>query len=200
MPKKKKGKVVQMLSPANYIRQKARNLPIYECRVNKDWEETGLVHITVARKHTNGNITMGAYLVDLKLLGVKDAFYKFSIDETEYIELIQQIKYKMDTDTAPYTLVHNIIFAGIEFAGDYGFKPHKDFTLVAQFILEEDNDDVELIDIECGKNGKPLYVRGPHETEAQANKIIAQLDREAGPGNYEFIRQPGERFMNEEFY
>lgn len=195
MAKKKKGKVVQMLSPANYIRQKARNLPIYECRVNKDWKESGLAHITVARKHTNGNITMGAYLVDLKLLGVKDAFYKFNIEETEYIELIQQIKYKMDTDTAPYTLVHNIIFAAIEFADDYGFKSHLDFTSVAQFILEEDNDDVELIDIECGKDDKPLYVRGPHETELQVNKIIAQLEREAGPGNYEVVWQSEEDFM-----
>ena len=195
MAKKKKGKVVQMLSPANYIRQKARNLPIYECRVNNDWEESGLAHITVARKHTNGNITMGVYLVDLKLLGVKDAFYKFNIDESEYMELTQQIKNKMNTDTAPYTLVHNIIFAGIEYADDYGFKPHNDFTSVAQFILEEDNDDVELIDIECGKNDKPLYVRGPYETEAKANQIIAQLEREAGPGNYEVVWQPEEGFM-----
>jgi hypothetical protein len=187
-----------MLSPANYIRQKARNLPIYECRLNKDWEDSGLAHITVARKHTNGNITFGVYLVDLKLLGVKDAFYQFNINETEYHELIQDLKAQLDTDTAPYKLVHNIIFAGIEFADDYGFKPHKDFTSVAQFILEEDTDEVELIDIECGNDDKPLYVRGPHETEAQANKIIAQLEREAGPGNYEVVWQTEEDFVEED--
>lgn len=197
MAKKKKGKVVQMLSPENYIRQKARNLPIYECRINKNWEDSGLAHITVARKHTNGNITMGVYLVDLKLLGVKDAFYKFNIDETEYIELIQQIKYKMDTDTAPYTLLHNIVFAGIEFADDYGFKPHKDFTSVAQFILEEDNDDVELIEIECGENDKPVYIRGPLDSEIRAKQIIAQLEREAGPGNYEVVWQSEEDFKED---
>jgi hypothetical protein len=101
----------------------------------------------------------------------------------------------MNTDTAPYTLVHNIIFAAIEFADEYGFKPHMDYTSVAQFILEEDNDDVELMDIECGKDDKPLYVRGPYETEIQANKIIAQLERKAGPGNYEVVWQPEEGFM-----
>ena len=38
MAKKKKGKVIQMLSPENYIKQRARTLPIYECRINSDWE------------------------------------------------------------------------------------------------------------------------------------------------------------------
>lgn len=33
MTEKKKGKVVQMLSPENYIRQKAPTLPVYECWV-----------------------------------------------------------------------------------------------------------------------------------------------------------------------
>jgi len=198
MAKKKKGKVVQMLSPANYIRQNARNLPIFECRVNKDWKESGLANITVARKHTNGNITMGMYLVDLKLLGVKDAFYKFNISESEYHDFIQDIKAQLDTDTAPYKLVHNIIFAGIEFADDYGFKPHKDFTSVAQFILKEDNDDVELMDIDCGEDDKPVYVRGPLDSQMQANKIIAQLEREAGPGNYEIVWQTEEDFTEED--
>lgn len=197
MAKKKKGKVVQMLSPANYIRQKARNLPIYECRVNKDWEKSGLAHITVARKHTNGNITMGMYLVDLKLLGVKDAFYKFNISESEYHDFIQDIKDQLDADTAHYKLVHNIIFAGIEFADDYGFKPHKDFTSVAQFILEEDTEEIELMEIDCGEDDKPVYVRGPLDSQIQANKIIAQLERKAGPGNYEVVWQTEEDFVEE---
>ena len=40
MAKKKQSKVVQMLSPENYIRQKARTLPVYKCFVNTDWQET----------------------------------------------------------------------------------------------------------------------------------------------------------------
>ena len=40
MAKTSKGKVIQMLSPENYIRQKARTLPVYECMVNSGWDET----------------------------------------------------------------------------------------------------------------------------------------------------------------
>jgi hypothetical protein len=189
MANKKKGKVVQMLSPENYIRQRARTLSIFECWINDNWEETGLASIMVARKHSNGNITSGMYLVDLKCLGVKDAHYFFNIPEYEFRELLEHAGETMNMESLSYTLAHNIIFAGIEFAGEYGFKPHKDFTSVAQYILEEDTDEVELMEIECGRNGKPAYVRGPYESDAWAAQIVVQLERTAGPGNYYFFDQ-----------
>jgi hypothetical protein len=68
MANKNKGKVVQMLSPENYIRKKARSLPIFECRVNGEWKESKMAQVLVARRHTNGNITACFYLVDLMCL------------------------------------------------------------------------------------------------------------------------------------
>jgi hypothetical protein len=199
MAKKKKGKVVQMLSPKNYIRQKARTLPIYECRVNSDWQEAGIANINVARKHTNGNITMGLYLVDLKCLGVKDAHYYFNISNLEYEGLVDKFKDHLDVEIVSYNLVHNIIFAALEYAEEFGFKPHPEFTSVAQYILEEDNDDVELIDIECGMDGLPCYVKGPYDSETQSQSIIAQLEKTAGPGNYDVIDVEDEGFYDEDF-
>jgi hypothetical protein len=186
MAKKNKAKVIQMLSPENYIRQKARTLPIFECLVNNDWEESGLANITVARQHTNGNLTLGIYLVDLKCLGIKDAFYRFNISESDYREILGKMEENMELESVSYTLAHNIVFAGIEFAEEYGLKPHKDFG-VAKYILEEDSDDIELIEIECGQNGKPLYVQGPLDNDVRARQIIAHLEKHAGPGNYQYI-------------
>jgi hypothetical protein len=154
--------------------------------VNKGWEDSGLATITVARKHTNGNITMGMYLVDLKCLGIKDAFYRFNIPESEYRELLEEMEENMDLESISYTLAHNIIFAGIEFAEDYGLKPHKGFG-VAKYILEEDTDDIDLIEIECGENGKPLYVQGLLDNDVRARQVVAHLEKHAGPGNYHYI-------------
>jgi hypothetical protein len=183
MAKNNKGKVVQMLSPENYIIQKARTLPLYECLINDDWEETGIANLAVARRHSNGNITAGMYLVDLKCLGVKNAAYWFNIYEHEYREILGHAQKTMEMIKIPYTLVHNIVFAGIEFAEEYGFRPHKDFN-VAQYILEEDTEAIELIDIECGIKGKPAYFRGPLDDDAKEARVIAQLEKTAGPGNY----------------
>ena len=57
MAQKNTGKVIQMLSPENYIRKKARSLPVYECLVNTDWKEQGVAHVMIARNHSNTNIT-----------------------------------------------------------------------------------------------------------------------------------------------
>ena len=187
MANKNKGKVIQMLSPENYIRQKARTLPVFECLVNNDWKETALANVIVARKHTNGNITAGMYLVDLNCLGVKDASYWFNITEMQYREILQHAQGSMKLVKISYALAHNIVFAGLEFAGDYGFIPFKDFTSVAQYILEEDTNDVELIEIECGFDGKPAYSRGPFDNDAKVAGIIAQLEKTAGSGNNFFI-------------
>lgn len=187
MAKRKKGKVVQMLSPENYIKQKARTLPILECWVNTDWEETGLADITVSRKHSNGNITVGMYLIDLKCLGVKDTQYFFNMSPFEYRDLLDRQREVMKLENLDYTLAHNIVFAGIEYADDYGFKPQKDFR-VTQYILEEDTDDIELIEIECGgKDGNPFYLRGPLDNDVRAAQIITQLEKTAGPGNFTFV-------------
>lgn len=186
MAKKNKGKVVQMLSPEKYIVQKARTLPLYECIINEDWKESGLCHIIVSRKHSNGNITLGMYLVDLNCLGIKDADYNFNIYEHEYLDILSQSADTMKMIKITYTLAHNIIFAGIEFAEEYGFKPCKAFN-VAQYILEEDTEDIELIDIKCGIDGKPAYMRGPFDDDAKVVRIIAQLDKSAGQGNYIFM-------------
>ncbi|MDA3880745.1 MAG: plasmid pRiA4b ORF-3 family protein [Prolixibacteraceae bacterium] len=199
MANKKKGKVVQMLSPKKYIRQKARSLPIFECYVNTDWQEAGIANIIVSRKHSNSNITMGLYLVDLKCLGVKEAFYHFNISNIEYREFIDKLSKNADTATIPYALAHNIIFAGLEYAEEFGFKPHPEFNSVAQYIIEEDTDDIELIDIECGMDGLPCYVKGPYDSEVQSKSIIAQLEKAAGPGNYNFIDTMDEDFDDEDF-
>ena len=56
MAKNKKQKPhQQLLSPENYIRQKARNLVLHECLLNSDWKEGGLAEIIVSRVHVASN-------------------------------------------------------------------------------------------------------------------------------------------------
>jgi len=195
MSKKNQSKQVQ-LSPENYIRQKVRNLPIHNCMVNSDWESGKLATVSVARKHANGNVTVGMFLVDLNCLGVKDANYLFNIPENEYKSAISN-NGQVELMDISYELAHNIIFAGLEYAKELGFNPHKDFSLV-RFILEDDTEDVELIEIECGTNGKPLFMKSPWQSEPEANRIIAQLERSVGKGNFKYIISGDFKEMEEE--
>ena len=200
MAKNSGGKVIQMLSPENYIRKKARSLPIHECTINSGWEESGLANVSIARKHTNGNITSCFYLIDLLCLGVKDTHYIFNSSPNEYREQLDAIKEKTTLEHVKYALVHNIILAGIEYADELGFAPHKDYTSITQFMLEEDNDDIELMEIECGKDGKPAYVRGPFDSDTKMKQIISKLEKTAGKDNYMIIDEDEDFEDDDEFY
>ncbi len=187
MAKKKKGKVVQLKqaqqSAENYIKTQARSLPIAECWITKDWQNAGMCNVIVARRHKNENTTLGIYLVDLYCLGLKDADYEFNVSPADYKRIKQ---HPAEIEACEYVLAHNIIYGAIAFAEDYGFKPHKDFA-IAQYILEEDDENVELMELEFGREGQPFYTRGPHDDNAKVNMIKSTLMRTAGEGNFTVI-------------
>lgn len=188
MSKNKKGKVISMPSTAEgyFESGRARKLPIYECLINEGWEDAGFAHITISRKHVNGNLSWAVFLVDTYCLGVKSCFYIFNEPASAYQEQKESLPDSLEMQACDYPLAHNIIYGAVEFANDFGFSPHKDFK-VAQYILEEDDDSVELIDIDFGKDGKPLYVSGPYDDPAKKDQVLATLTRTAGKGNFHFI-------------
>jgi hypothetical protein len=195
----KKNKIIQLQSPENYIRTRARNLEIFECLVSNSWESDGIANVVIARKHTNGNVTFAVYLVDLYCLGVKDTMYIFNIGEYEYREKLKPFNEMSTFTEIDYNLAHNIIFAAIEFAGDFGFNPHKTFTSVTQYMLEEDTDEIDIIDIVCGLDGKPAYFKGADDSQATVNRILKQLEQTAGKGNYDFVIEPEDGFNVDDF-
>lgn len=170
----------QQLSPRKYIQTRARTLPVYKCLVNADWRESDLASITVMRRHVNGNVTAGSYLVDLLCLGVKDTFFWFNEPESAITDRMPP-GMMMEID---YNLAHNIIWAGHDFAADYDIEPTKDFALT-QMILEEDNDDIPLMEIHTGdESGQPRLVAN---FPGQYSRELSILARSAGEGNYSFV-------------
>lgn len=183
----KKKKQVQKQSPENYIRKNARNLPLHECWINSNWDEGGIANILISRKHKSGNITACYYLVDLYCLGVKDTHYNFNITEELYNSHVEKFQMGVGGIMIEYTLAHNIIFSSLEFADKYGFTPINSFETITEYFLEEDNEDIDLIEIECGKDGKPFYVQGRYHTNSDVNRIMKQLEKSAGAGNYDYL-------------
>ena len=172
----------QKLSPENYIRTRARTLPIDACYISVGWEIARLATVVVLRRHVNGNITSAGYMIDLLCRGIKDSFYFFN-------EPFHEINERFDFDDdglwqkINYDLAHNIVYAGHDFAMDFRIEPHKDFA-VTRYILEEDDDNVPLIEIETGdEEGRPHLMVNPSDTYGD---MLAKLKKYAGEGNYTF--------------
>ena len=143
--KKKQVKVGKPLSPEQYIRQKARNLPIVKCLVNKNWPSAGYAIVLVIRQHAGGHYTFGFYSVDTFCCGVTRAHVFYSLGTTDYEQHIQKYTEQFSLEEIPYEEAHNIIFGAIAFAEEAGFAPCADFAL-ARYVLEEDTEDIPLIE------------------------------------------------------
>ncbi len=185
----KKGNKPVLLSAENYIRQRVRSLPMYECRINCDWKESGIASIVVARSHSNGNITACSFLVDTYCLGVKDSLFFFNRSAIEYQDLMDYYNEELEYEKVDYPLVHNIILAAEEYADELGFQPCKSYLQTTRFMLDEDDDNIEMIDIECGKDGKPCLILTGDEDAAMVKRYKERLDAKLGVGNYSCIYQ-----------
>jgi hypothetical protein len=183
--KKKPSAPQQQMSPMKYVTTgRARLLPIKECWITPNWEDEGLITIIVARQHSKGNITFATFLVDKYCLGLKDTTVIFSRPYEEYCEiLVQMFQPYIGKQLIDYTLAHNIIYGAIAYAQDLGFKPEKDWAM-SQFILEDDTEDIELMELEFGKDGKPCFINGPYDN---VGKIVSKLEASVGKGNFEVV-------------
>ena len=183
--KKKPTQTQQLMSPTKYITSgRARLLPILECWISPNWKEAGISSIIVARKHSTGNVTFGTYLLDTFCLGLKNTGVTFSKSPYEYEEIMGQLFHSHGgKERIDYVLAHNIIYGAVAYAEDLGFKPEKDWAL-SQFILEEDTEDIELMDIQFGKNGKPCFINGPYDN---VGKIVSRLENSVGKDNFDVM-------------
>jgi len=169
---------MQNSSPRQYFETRLRQLPVYKCLVNEDWEEEKIANVMVLRSHVNGHVSGSNFLVDLLCLGVKDATWFFNTDPDELTKLAENADPPMVE--IPYPLAHNIVYAGLEFASEYTIKPHADFA-IARYALEDDDDSVELIDIETGLDGMPHLIERHPGQYADAH---SKLKKHAGEGNF----------------
>jgi hypothetical protein len=169
---------MQTLSPRKYVQTKVRSLPVCKCMVNKDWEDSQLANVSVMRKHSNGNVTIGMYMVDLLCLGVVNSVFFFNTPEEEFVA---QYSFELsDFKEIDYTLAHNIVYAGHDFALEFDIHPHRNFD-ITRFILEDDNNSIPLIEVPIGADGMPHLIVQNHGDFAEA---LAKLKRYAGEGNY----------------
>jgi hypothetical protein len=165
----------------------AREYPVMECLINDNWdtdEAEGFAQIVIARQQPDGNIAFGVYLVDMYCLGLKSTFCNAGFSLSEYRNnIVPPAMRSANPKQCPPELVHQIIYQGIDYAVQYGFRPDKDFKW-SHYLLEERGTLEEPYKLIFGKDGKPLFVAGPYDN---VDVILRRLEKNAGPGNYNYV-------------
>jgi hypothetical protein len=170
------------------IRQ-ARSFPLLECWISSTWEtdKTGLIEVMVARQQPDGNICYALYLLDNLCLGLKNTLARTGLSPARYQKDVESKFRGASPVLCSPELAHQMIYASIAYAAQFGFSPQKDFELT-QYLLAPRGELAETYNLTFGQDGKPLFVAGPYD---DAKRIIKQLEQTAGPGNFNYIAPLG---------
>jgi hypothetical protein len=159
--------------------------PIHESLVPAKLFELGLGNLVFSRSLPEGRIAMGAFLLDVFCLGVKNAFFAI-LTRDEYAKRLSNWSAKENLQPMPPACLRKLVEGGVAYAHELGFSPHVDYA-VARLIFGDVQSAACPTRFEYGHDGKPLYVSGPHETASQVRSIIEQLQRRLGTGNFDFL-------------
>ena len=184
----RRDQVADAIKPADHVRM-ARSYPIEGCWVQQGWEDDGLAMVLLARRQPDGNLVVGAYVVDYYCTGLKQTSVRpdFPSDSfhQEYLPSLFPTEPPLKISPA---LAHEIIYGSIEYAARFSFPPHRDFKL-SQSILDPPGQHPRSGAVKFGKDGKPFYVAGPRDN---ATAIMRRLMQNPGPDNFDFRIGPGQ--------
>ena len=159
------------------LTKRAAELPVGQCYISRTWRERGLAQVVVLRQVPDGTMLLGAYLVDVFCLGVKNAF-SAPLKNDEVRPFLDQCPDALQE--IPYEDARSVILGAIEFARQFGFEPDESWkasnTLVEAHRLFTPR-------FNFGKDGQPLYIQGPQDDARKIMKRLAPFIRE-GSAHY----------------
>lgn len=163
----------------------AETSPIHEALIPAKLFELGMGNLVFSRLLPDGRIALAAFLLDVFCLGVKNAFVAI-VSKGEYAMRRSSWSAAENLQPIEPTCFRKLVEGGVAYAQDLGFSPHEDYALARQIF-----GDVQATDcatrFKYGHDGKPFYVQGPHETAAEVEAKLDQLERRVGTGNFDYL-------------
>lgn len=148
--------------------------------------EMGLGTAVVARHRSGGRVEFGFFLLDVFCLGIKNAGYAMCDSQAEFEEALADLERNSPLDSHSPACVRKLIENAAAYAKRYGFNPHPDYRVAAR-VLGGINPADCSVTWKFGRDGKPFFVAGPHETPRKIDSILRTLKLTAGEGNFDFI-------------
>ena len=163
----------------------AANSPIYDSLVPAKLFELGMGNLVFSRSLPDGRIALGAFLLDIFCLGVKNAFFAI-VARNEYAKRLRNWSKAESLQPMQPACFRKLVEGGVAYAHDLGFNPHVDYE-AARLIFGDVQSTACPTRFEYGHDGKPFYISGPHETAADVQAIVEKLQRRLGSGNFDCL-------------
>lgn len=159
--------------------------PIHEALVPAKLFELGMGNLVFSRLLPDGRIAMGAFLLDVFCLGVKNAFVAI-VPKVQYA--MRRSNWSLSENLQPIepACFRKLVEGGVAYAHDLGFSPHEDYAVASQIFGDVQATDCSM-SFKYGHDGKPFFISGPHDTDTQVEAILDQLQQRVGTGNFDYL-------------
>ena len=158
---------------------------LHSCMSEQLWD-AGIGYVFLSRLLPDGRVAFATFLLDVYCLGVKDAFANICTRSNYEQQVFPKFwRESRRTDISPAD-ARKLVEEGVEYAEDLGFSPHRDYR-TAQQIFGDIDPTESLQTFEFGKDGKPFYFAGPHDSAEKSRRIIETLARDQGSDNYHYL-------------
>ncbi len=169
--------------------QQRATAPVHECLIGESLTSQGIGHVVISRKAASGEYALACFLVDRYCMGVKDCFGVIC-SGAEYRERLERLRQRLTLRRIDASTARRAVEDAVAYAHDLGLSPHRHYRAVRQIFGNIDPAQATEF-LEMGKDGKPLFMPGPHQTAEETRMIMAKLSQAKGPGKFDFILPAG---------
>ena len=145
----------------------------------------GMGPVMISRTLPEGNIAMGVFLVDAYCLGVKNAFFTIC-PALKYEGIIERMSSPHGFDPVEPSYARKLVEDAVEYARGLGFNPQRDYA-DAEVILGDVDVEACQEEFTFGKDGKPLYVSGPDDSDQIIQRILTTLRSRCGDDGFHYL-------------
>lgn len=153
---------------------------IYDTLLNGG-DGSGIGAVIVSRFIPDGNVVFACFLIDQFCLGVKDAYARM-VSPRQLSEHIQGMREHSRIRQCTPEMAKKCVTEAVRWAAQYGLDPHPDYKAVDRIWPDVDasQSDQEFV---FGKDGKPLFIQGPHDSPARVKQVMQALSAHSVDGN-----------------
>jgi hypothetical protein len=172
----------------------AAKYPVLDSCVTEDFWTEGIGWVCLSRELPNGSVAFAVFLVDRYCLGVKNAMADVTGRYTYDTQVVRKMRSDFSSRNLPPEAVRKLVEQAVEYAHSLGLGPHTDYHK-AKHIFGDIDASTSTETFEFGKDGKPFFVAGPHDTPERCRRILGTLVGRLGVDGFHFmvpLGEPGE--------
>jgi len=153
-----------------------------------DLFDTGLGYVVVSRYKADGRVETGHFLLDVFCLGAKNAgFVRFESHAELESSLLEPLFAARGRVPMSPGAARRLVEEAVRYAGDLGIAPHPDYKAACRVfggIIPEDSATEQFT---FGKDGRPLFIPGPHDTAERSARIMRTIEARYGRDGLDYL-------------